>query len=211
VCTLPTRVWSRRPDGWTRSNFSRNARNGQPGSKVCQIRSVEFAGKYNVPLRVPAQFSRRVPGTLIPSRKVLQWNNPLFPALPSTGDGSQTDYPRVMRKHARVVSRSWPDQRSNIEVEWMRANDSRDKHHDFTFNRASQMISRKPRRILRQWPKTSGLVVAGDSKIAKVSIVGGCNAFGMRAWRARCSSRCPMTHQYSSDFPPQKSRISVVN
>ncbi len=50
------------------------------GSKVLQIRSVEFAGKYNVPLRVLSSFQEGE-GTLITFEDENAWNNRLFPAL----------------------------------------------------------------------------------------------------------------------------------
>ena len=62
------------------------------GSKVLQIRSVEFAGKYKVPLRVLSSFTpwdidlneEAVSGTLITFEEEETWNKPSFPALRST-------------------------------------------------------------------------------------------------------------------------------
>ncbi len=56
------------------------------GSKVLQIRSVEFAGKYRVPLRVLSSFT---PWDIpveeeARSRKTKRWNKPSCPASPST-------------------------------------------------------------------------------------------------------------------------------
>ena len=44
------------------------------GSKVLQIRSVEFAGKYNVPLRVLSSFQEG-PGLSLPSTTRLIWKS----------------------------------------------------------------------------------------------------------------------------------------
>lgn len=62
------------------------------GSKVLQIRSVEFAGKYKVPLRVLSSFTpwdidineEARSGTLITFEEDEKWNKPLYPASHST-------------------------------------------------------------------------------------------------------------------------------
>jgi aspartate kinase len=50
------------------------------GSKVLQIRSVEFAGKYKVKLRVLSSFEDEGEGTLITVEEKSKWNNRSFPA-----------------------------------------------------------------------------------------------------------------------------------
>ena len=52
------------------------------GSKVLQIRSVEFAGKYKVPLRVLSSFEEG-PGTLITTEEDASMKHLLLPGLPS--------------------------------------------------------------------------------------------------------------------------------
>jgi len=54
------------------------------GSKVLQIRSVEFAGKYKVKLRVLSSFQDEGEGTLITVEEGKKWNNRLSPASLST-------------------------------------------------------------------------------------------------------------------------------
>ena len=55
------------------------------GAKVLQIRSVEFAGKYNVPLRVLSSFEDG-PGTLIVSEEDLMMEMPLISGIAFTRD-----------------------------------------------------------------------------------------------------------------------------
>ncbi len=84
----PTRAWCPRRGGWTRSPSRRCSRLASLGSKVLQIRSVEFAGKYSVKLRVLSSFTDVNSPTWAPSspsRKTRTWNRPSSAASPSTG------------------------------------------------------------------------------------------------------------------------------
>ncbi len=54
------------------------------GSKVLQIRAVEFAGKYNVPLRVLHSFQEVRAPSLLSMMKRNPWNSRSSPASPST-------------------------------------------------------------------------------------------------------------------------------
>ena len=80
VYTTDPRVVARPASG--QDHLRGNAGNGQPWLQVLQIRAVEFAGKYSVPLRVLHSFQEgRVPS--LPLMKRNPWNSPSFPASPS--------------------------------------------------------------------------------------------------------------------------------
>ncbi|WP_339847409.1 aspartate kinase [uncultured Halopseudomonas sp.] len=146
------------------------------GSKVLQIRSVEFAGKYNVPLRVLHSF-KEGPGTLITLEDDASMEQPVISGIAFNRDEAKLtirgvpDVPGVAFKILGPVSAA------NIEVDMIVQNVSRDNTTDFTFT-VHRNDFRKAEEILRQVADNLGArEVAGDSKIAKVSIVG----VGMRS------------------------------
>ncbi|MCL6416511.1 aspartate kinase [Aestuariirhabdus sp. Z084] len=146
------------------------------GSKVLQIRSVEFAGKYNVPLRVLHSFQEG-PGTLITFEEDNEMEDPLISGIAFNRDEAKLtvkgvpDIPGVASKILGPISRA------NIEVDMIIQNVAEDKTTDFTFtvhrNDFDQSMD-----ILQQTAEELGArEVEGDNKIAKVSIVG----VGMRS------------------------------
>jgi aspartate kinase len=146
------------------------------GSKVLQIRSVEFAGKYNVPLRVLHSF-KEGPGTLITLEDDASMEQPVISGIAFNRDEAKLtirgvpDVPGVAFKILGPVSAA------NIEVDMIVQNVSRDNTTDFTFT-VHRNDFRKAEEILRQVADTLGArEVAGDNRIAKVSIVG----VGMRS------------------------------
>jgi aspartate kinase len=147
------------------------------GSKVLQIRSVEFAGKYNVPLRVLSSFEgKEGPGTLITYEE----------------DGmeeAQISGIAFNRDEAKLTIRGVPDEpgvaysilgpigEANIEIDMIVQNVASDNTTDFTFT-----IHRNDYdKALAVLQKTAGDLgareVIGDDKIVKISLVG----VGMRS------------------------------
>ena len=146
------------------------------GSKVLQIRSVEFAGKYNVPLRVLSSFEDG-PGTLITTEGKEQMEQPLVSGVAFNRDEAKLtlvgvpDTPGVASKILRPIS----DQ--NIEVDMIVQNVGLDKKTDFTFT-VHRNDYKKAKSVLQEVCEKLGAdSAAGDDRIAKVSIVG----VGMRS------------------------------
>jgi aspartate kinase len=146
------------------------------GSKVLQIRAVEFAGKYNVPLRVLHSF-KEGPGTLITIEDDASMEQPVISGIAFNRDEAKLtirgvpDVPGVAFKILGPVSAA------NIEVDMIVQNVSRDNTTDFTFT-VHRNDFRKAEEILRHVADTLGArEVASDNRIAKVSIVG----VGMRS------------------------------
>lgn len=146
------------------------------GSKVLQIRSVEFAGKYNVPLRVLSSFEDG-PGTLITTEGEEQMEQPLVSGVAFNRDEAKLtlvgvpDTPGVASKILRPIS----DQ--NIEVDMIVQNVGLDKKTDFTFT-VHRNDYKKAKSVLQEVCEKLGAdSAAGDDRIAKVSIVG----VGMRS------------------------------
>lgn len=145
------------------------------GSKVLQIRAVEFAGKYKVPLRVLSSFEPGE-GTLITFEE-------------DTVEEAKISGIAFNRDEAKLTIGGVPDEpgiawkilspigEANIEVDMIVQNISRDGTTDFTFtvNRADY---EKALEILRQVAKELGAnQVDGDTDIVKLSLVG----VGMRS------------------------------
>jgi aspartate kinase len=147
------------------------------GSKVLQIRSVEFAGKYNVPLRVLSTFVEG-PGTLIS-----------YESEEDKMEEAQISGIAFNRDEAKLTVLGVPDQpgvayrilgpigEANIEVDMIVQNVGADATTDFTFTVHRNDFDRATN-ILRQAAEELGAKqVIGDDNIVKVSLVG----VGMRS------------------------------
>lgn len=146
------------------------------GSKVLQIRAVEFAGKYNVPLRVLHSF-KEGPGTLITLEEGASMEQPVISGIAFNRDEAKLTVRGVPDTPGVAFKILGPISAGNIEVDMIVQNVSRDNTTDFTFT-VHRNDFRKAEDILRQVAENIGArEVAGDSKIAKVSIVG----VGMRS------------------------------
>jgi len=146
------------------------------GSKVLQIRAVEFAGKYKVPLRVLHSFQEG-PGTLITIEDDSAVEKPIISGIAFNRDEAKLtvvgvpDVPGVASKILGPVSRA------NIEVDVIVQNVAADNTTDFTFT-VHRNDYEATEQVLNQVATELGArEVVGDNKIAKVSIVG----VGMRS------------------------------
>jgi aspartate kinase len=147
------------------------------GSKVLQIRSVEFAGKYNVPLRVLSTFEEG-PGTLIS-----------YDSEEHEMEQAQISGIAFNRDEAKLTVLGVPDQpgvayhilgpigEANIEVDMIVQNVGADATTDFTFT-VHRNDYEKAMKILQKVADELGAKQCnGDNKIVKVSLVG----VGMRS------------------------------
>lgn len=146
------------------------------GSKVLQIRSVEFAGKYNVPLRVLSSFSDG-PGTLITLEEEYAMEQPVISGIAFNRDEAKLTVlgvPDIPGVASRILG---PVSAANIEVDMIVQNVADDNTTDFTFTVHRNDFERV-KSILNDVANDLGArEVRGDSAIAKVSIVG----VGMRS------------------------------
>lgn len=141
------------------------------GAKVLQIRSVEFAGKYKVPLRVLSSFEDD-PGTLITLEDSKEMEAPIISGIAFTRDEAKVtvsgvpDVPGVAYKVLGPVSDA------GIEVDVIVQNVSADGTTDITFT-VKRQDSAKAREIVAAIADSVGArQVAVDNRIAKVSLVG---------------------------------------
>ncbi len=146
------------------------------GSKVLQIRAVEFAGKYSVPLRVLHSFQEG-PGTLITLEDETDMEAPTIAGIAFNRDEAKLTVrgvPDIPGVAYRILG---PIGEANIEVDVIVQNVGGDGTTDFSFTVGRNDLPRA-RDVLEQVAKevNAGEVIA-DNKIAKISVVG----VGMRS------------------------------
>jgi len=146
------------------------------GSKVLQIRSVEFAGKYQVPLRVLSSFTEG-PGTLITLDDEDDMEKPLVSGIAFNRDEAKltvSGVPDVPGIAYRILG---PISNANIEVDVIVQNVSEDGTTSLTFtvHRNEMKKAQSILEGLRPALGATGILV--DDRIAKLSLVG----VGMRS------------------------------
>ena len=146
------------------------------GSKVLQIRSVEFAGKYNVPLRVLHSFQEG-PGTLITLEDESAMEQPIISGIAFTRDEAKLTVRGVPDKPGVASRILGPISEANIEVDVIVQNVSADNTTDFTFTVAKGEMSKAAAILHNVAQELGARDVVTDDKVAKVSIVG----VGMRS------------------------------
>lgn len=148
------------------------------GSKVLQIRSVEFAGKYKVKLRVLSSFEEEGEGTLITFEEENTMEQPVISGIAFNRDEAKITVLGVPDKPGIAYQILGPVAEANVDVDMIIQNTGADGTTDFTFTVHKNEMN-KALSILRD--KVQGHIGAreinGDDKIAKVSIVG----VGMRS------------------------------
>ena len=147
------------------------------GSKVLQIRSVEFAGKYNVPLRVLSSFEEDGgPGTLITTEED-GMEEPLISGIAAQQDEAKLTLLGVPDRPGIASSILGPIAAANIEVDMIVQNVAEDATTDFTFT-VHRNDYERTLEILRGTAEEMGArEVAGADDIVKISLVG----IGMRS------------------------------
>ena len=156
------------------------------GSKVLQIRSVEFAGKYRVPLRVLSSFTPwDIPvdeearsGTLITFEEDEKMEQAVVSGIAFNRDEAKISVMGVPDKPGIAFQILGPVADANIDVDVIIQNVSHDGKTDFSFtvhrNDYARAIELLKGTVA---PQTGAAGVTGDPKICKVSIVG----IGMRS------------------------------
>lgn len=151
------------------------------GSKVLQIRSVEFAGKYNVKLRVLSSFEeegQETPGTLITLEEDSDMEHPIISGIAFNRDEAKLTVLGVPDRPGIAYQILGAIADANIDVDMIIQNVGHDGTTDFSFtvNRGEYARARK---ILEEQikPHVGARAIEGDNKICKVSAVG----VGMRS------------------------------
>lgn len=151
------------------------------GSKVLQIRSVEFAGKYKVKLRVLSSFEgegKETPGTLITVEEDTTMEQPIISGIAFNRDEAKLTVLGVPDRPGVASQILGPIAEANIDVDMIIQNVGHDGSADFSFtvNRGEYPRALK---VLEEQikPHIGARAIEGDNRICKVSAVG----VGMRS------------------------------
>jgi aspartate kinase len=156
------------------------------GSKVLQIRSVEFAGKYRVPLRVLSSFTdwnidlaeEAASGTLITFEEAVNMEQAVVSGIAFSRDEAKISLLGVPDRPGIAFSILGPVAEANIDVDVIIQNVSHDGKTDFSFTVPRGDHARALELLKTQvGPAVGASQVVGDARICKVSIVG----IGMRS------------------------------
>ena len=159
-------------------NFEEMLEMASLGSKVLQTRSVEFAGKYKVKLRVLSSFSPNNDGTEINFEEKKNMEDPIISGIAFNRDEAEVNILGVPDMPGIAYQILGPIAEANIDVDVIIQNLGQDGLTDFTFTVQKNDLKRTLK-ILNEKVKDhiKAREVKGDDKIAKLSIIG----VGMRS------------------------------
>ena len=146
------------------------------GSKVLQLRSVEFAGKYQVPLRVLSSF-KEGPGTLIKMDEDDPMEAPTIAGIAFNRDEAKLTVIGVPDTPGIAYRILGPIGDANIEVDVILQNVGDEGKTDFTFTVSRSDLEKAEAILESHIAELGALEWRSDSRIAKVSVVG----VGMRS------------------------------
>jgi len=148
------------------------------GSKVLQIRSVEFAGKYKVKLRVLSSFEDNNNGTLITFEEKSKMEQPIISGIAFNRDEAKLSLLGVPDRPGIAYAILEPVGSAQVDVDMIIQNIGVDGSTDFSFT-VHRNDYQKTLDLLNNTikPSTGAREVRGDNKICKVSLVG----VGMRS------------------------------
>ena len=146
------------------------------GSRVLQLRSVEFASKYNVPLRVLHAHNSNNIGTLI-KKEEKNMEGALISGIAFTKDESEIIIKGVKDQPGVASKILGPIGDANIEVDMIVQNVGSDGLADFTFTVSRNSLN-KAVKVIEKYKKSMGYQnIESKRNIVKVSLVG----VGMRS------------------------------
>lgn len=148
------------------------------GSKVLQIRAVEFAGKYKVKLRVLSSFEEEGDGTLITFEEDEKMEQAIISGIAFNRDEAKITVRGVPDKPGIAYQILGPVSEANVDVDMIIQNVGVDGSTDFSFTVHRNEFDKAMNILKNQVQSHIGARnVVGDNKTAKVSVVG----VGMRS------------------------------
>jgi aspartate kinase len=148
------------------------------GSKVLQIRSVGFAGKYKVKLRVLSSFEEAGEGTLITFEEDEKMEQAIISGIAFNRDEAKITILDVPDRPGIAYQILGPIAEANIDVDMIVQNVGHDGMTDFSFTVHRNDFAKAMGILKKQVaPHIGAREVTGDDKITKVSAVG----VGMRS------------------------------
>ena len=143
------------------------------GSKILQIRSVEFAGKYKVPLRVLSSFQEQGEGTLITFEEDAKMEDAVISGIAFNRDEAKITVMGVPDRPGIAYAILGPISEANIDVDMIIQNAGVDGLTDLSFTvhrneyqKALDVLNRRVKDHIK------AADIRGDHKICKVSMVG---------------------------------------
>ncbi len=146
------------------------------GSKVLQIRSVELAAKYNVPIRVLSSMEEG-DGTLITTEEEIEMESAIISGIATDKNEAQITVLGVPDRPGIAFDILSQISNANIEVDMIVQNIAQDGTTDFTFTVSENDYNKAFTITEESAAKMNARKVLGDKEIAKVSLVG----LGMRS------------------------------
>ncbi len=147
------------------------------GSKVLQIRSVEFAGKYKVPLRVLSSFEDEGEGTLITYEEDEKMEQAIISGIAFSRDEAKITVTGVPDRPGIAYAILGPVADANIDVDMIIQNASVDGYTDFSFTVHRNDFQNAMDISAKIKTHIGARDIVGDNRVCKVSIVG----VGMRS------------------------------
>ena len=147
------------------------------GSKVLQIRSVEFAGKYKVKLRVLSSFEEAGEGTLITFEEDDNMEQAIISGIAFNRDEAKITVLGVPDRPGIAYQILGPIAEANIDVDMIIQNVGVDGNTDFSFTVHRNEYSKALDVLQKVKTHIGARDITGDEKITKVSVVG----VGMRS------------------------------
>jgi aspartate kinase len=147
------------------------------GSKVLQIRSVEFAGKHKVNLRVLSSFEEDGEGTIITYEESHKMEDPIISGIAFNRDEAKVTVESIPDKPGIAYQILGPIAEQNIDVDMIIQNIGHDGLNDFTFTVNKTELDKTIEILESMKDHLGAKTIIGDSNIAKLSLVG----VGMRS------------------------------
>ena len=145
------------------------------GAKVLQIRSVEFAKRYQVPVHVRSSFSQDEGTWLVPEDQSME--EVTVSGVTSDLDQAKITLLRVPDRPGLAAKLFAPIAQDNIVVDMIIQNASADEKTDVTFTVPRGDVHKALERVKNVAPEIGAEDVVYDTEVVKVSIVG----LGMRS------------------------------
>ncbi|MDR1461700.1 MAG: aspartate kinase [Azoarcus sp.] len=142
------------------------------GSKVLQIRSVEFAGKYKVKLRVLSSFEEEGEGTLITVEEKRNMEQPVISGIAFNRDEAKITVLGVPDQPGIAYQIVGPVAEANIDVDMIIQNVGRDGTADFSFTVSRSDLDKTVNVLDRVKAVIGAKAVEADKNLCKVSVVG---------------------------------------
>ena len=147
------------------------------GSKVLQIRSVEFAGKYKVKLRVLSSFEEEGEGTLITVEEKRNMEQPVISGIAFNRDEAKITIQGVPDQPGVAYQILGPVADANVDVDMIIQNSGYDGLTDFSFTVGRGDLDKTLGVLERVKTVINAKAIESDITLCKVSIVG----VGMRS------------------------------